>query len=453
MTVSLLLVPFVVCAAAELALRHAESGDAVDVVLSGSRDQRVTEYLHRQRVAQHVPGMELVIVQDGQIATRWAEGEARPGTPITPATPVQLASVSKALTGVAAMQLVGSGALDLDKPVVTYLPWFTTRDRDASAEITIGDLVHHTSGLDDDAIDTSHLLDDHSPAALERGVRAMASSDLAFSPGHGFLYADANYDLLGLLVQERSGQAFADYMREHVFGPMGMSSAYADPASAMAGGAAEGYYRWFGLAYRATAAPHPIAHLPSANTYASADDLARELLMNLAQGTIEGTKVLTPQLVAQVQRSGADVDGSSGYAAGWFVRPMWESADPASYNARSVELPLVYEHSGSDSTTTTFLGFVPSMHLGVVVLMNSHDPYASSRLYALQSDVWKLLLGHPPTPLGHANEDSSSTTVPSSASPSSRSFWRCSWQLDERWPLAAVRHLRGAATCSWPPSL
>jgi putative ATP-binding cassette transporter len=175
-TLALLVGPVIVGATAELGLHRAEGGDAVDLTLHGSADERVVEYLHAQRVAQHLPGIELVIVRNGRISTRWAQGQARPGRPITPRTPVQLASVSKALTGVAVMQLVGSGALSLDKSVVTYLPWFTTADHAASARITISELLHHTSGLDDDAIDTNHLLDDHSPAALERGVRAMADS-------------------------------------------------------------------------------------------------------------------------------------------------------------------------------------------------------------------------------------------------------------------------------------
>lgn len=403
-TVSLLLCPLVVGVVAELALHRAETGDAVDVALRGSVDQRVVKYLHTQRVAQHVPGMELTIVRNGRISTAWAEGEARPGTPITPATAVQLASVSKSLTAVAVMQLVGSRALRLDEPVVTYLPRFTTADRDASATITVRDLLHHTSGLDDDAIDTSHLLDDHSSAALERGMRAMADSDLAFSPGHGFLYADANYDLLGLLVQQRSGQRFSDYLREHVFAPMGMTNTNADPVTAIKDGAADGYYRWFGVAYRPTTVPHPLSHQPSAMIYASAVDLAHELFMNLGGGTVNGTAVLTPRLVRQLHKSGADVDGFNGYAAGWYVRPLFESGHPATYDGHSADLPMVYEHSGSAPTTTTFLGFVPFLHLGVVVLMNSHDPDASSRLYALRTNVWKILLDHKPTPLGGPNE-------------------------------------------------
>jgi CubicO group peptidase (beta-lactamase class C family) len=207
-----------------------------------------------------------------------------------------------------------------------------------------------------------------------------------------------------LLVQERSGQRFADYLREHVLVPLGMTSADADPATAMKAGAADGYYRWFGMVYRPATVPHPLDHQPSAMVYASAEDLAHELLMNLGEGTVDDTQVLSPRLVRELHRSRADVDGFNGYAAGWYVRPLWESADQAAYDGRAVGLPLVYEHSGSAPTTTTFLGFVPSLHLGVVVLMNSHDPNASSRLYALQSNVWKVLLGKSPTPLGGPSE-------------------------------------------------
>lgn len=94
-------------------------------------------YLADERSALDLPGLELAVVRDGQVEHLSAVGSSgNSGQPLTPQTPVLLASVSKSLTAVAVMQLVESGALALEAPVVTYLPWFTTRDRTQSGLIT-----------------------------------------------------------------------------------------------------------------------------------------------------------------------------------------------------------------------------------------------------------------------------------------------------------------------------
>jgi CubicO group peptidase (beta-lactamase class C family) len=183
-----------------------------------------------------------------------------------------------------------------------------------------------------------------------------------------------------------------------------MTHTFADPVAAQLDRGARGYYRWFGVGYRAADLPQPSSHLSSAVTFSSAEDLARELLMLLGSGTVDGTEVLAPDLVAQLLKPEADVDSFNGYAMGWFARPLWEATDPTTYEGDATTLPLVYEHSGSRATVTTFVGFIPAQDVGVVVLMNSHDPEAASRVYALQTNVWRILLGDPPAPLGAPTE-------------------------------------------------
>jgi CubicO group peptidase (beta-lactamase class C family) len=401
---AVLLLPAVACVAMLLALRSAESGDAVGASLSGTPDENVVAYLAAQRRALDIPGMEVAIVRGGAVSALWAEGDSAPGREISTQTPVQLASLTKGLTAIAVMQLVGAGDLDLENPVVAYLPWFRTADKEASDTITVRQLLHHTSGLQAWLGDNFPHPNDQEPSGLERGVREMADSDLAAPPGTQFLYSDANYNVLGAIIEAVSGQPYAAYMQDHVFAALDMTHTFADPVAAELDGAARGYYRWFGLRYRPADLPQPSSHLPSAVTFSSAEDMARELLVLLGSGTADGEQVLAPDLVSELLTPGADADGFSGYAMGWFVRPLWESVDPTTYAGDDTSLPLVYEHTGNRATVTTFAGFIPAEGVGVVVLMNSHDPEAASRVYALQGNVWRILLGDQPVPLGKATE-------------------------------------------------
>lgn len=88
-----------------------------------------------EMVAARIPGLALEIVQRDRIVHLRGFGvTAVDGPPVTPGTLFGLASLSKSLAAVAAMQLVEAGRLDLDAPVRRYLPWFRTKDAEASGE-------------------------------------------------------------------------------------------------------------------------------------------------------------------------------------------------------------------------------------------------------------------------------------------------------------------------------
>ena len=205
--------------------------DPVPVAPSADLNARIDAYLVEERETLDLPGIELAVVRDGRVEHLAAVGTSgNHDQPLTPQTPVLLASLSKSLTAVAVMQLVESGVLALDAPVVRYLPWFSTRDRALSATITVAQLLHQTSGLPEHDRSGTKLLTDNSPAALENGVRAMSQIDLLYPPGTRWTYSNANYQILGLLVQTTSGQSFAQYMTQHVFEPAGMRHSYAEKA-------------------------------------------------------------------------------------------------------------------------------------------------------------------------------------------------------------------------------
>src|SRR5262249_42797706 len=108
----------------------------------------VDDYITARMETSHIPGLSVAIVDGDQIVYLKGYGQAdASGRPVTPQTPFIIGSISKTFTALAAMQLVESGKIELDAPVQRYLPWFRVADPVASARITVGNLLNHTSGL------------------------------------------------------------------------------------------------------------------------------------------------------------------------------------------------------------------------------------------------------------------------------------------------------------------
>ncbi|MCD2442836.1 beta-lactamase family protein [Agromyces sp. SYSU K20354] len=306
-------------------------------------------FLQDQIDALGVPGAAIVVVQHGVQVHSAAFGRADDsGRPMTAQTPVLLASTSKSLTAIAVMQQVEAGRLELDEPVRTYLPWFTLNDNRTSA-ITVRHLLHQTSGMTsrDTAFEAS---DAQGPEALEEGVRALSGSPLAGSPGEAFGYANANYNILGLLVQTVASQPFGDYMKQYVFEPLDMAHSHPTRAAARLDNVAAGYSLWFGSFWRPTDVPAPTTGMPSTTMYSSAEDMGQVLIALLNQGRYGDDRILQPESVEAMFETRVPVDESMGYAMGWFTRPLpirlVESADPSGQPDPERELPLLLEHQG-----------------------------------------------------------------------------------------------------------
>ncbi len=157
---------------------------------------------------------------------------------MTPDTVMWIASMTKPVTGVAAMQLVEQGKLSLDAPAAEVLPalgevpvlegW--TPDgkpklRAARGTITLRRLLTHTSGFAYDIWnpDMNRYLDAMNLPRAGSGRNIALTTPLAFDPGERWEYG-IGIDWVGKMVEAASGMRLGDYMREHIFAPLGMDS-------------------------------------------------------------------------------------------------------------------------------------------------------------------------------------------------------------------------------------
>jgi CubicO group peptidase (beta-lactamase class C family) len=321
-------------------------------------DAEITAFIADQVRDSGIPGASLAVVRDGRVSTTAAFGTAdSTGRPMTADTPFVIGSVSKPITATAVLQLVDAGAVELDAPVQHYLPEFGLASPSAAAAITVRQLLDQTSGLPT-AAGARPLSGPVTDLASQ--VRALADVAPAFVPGTAYAYSNANYLVLGRLVEVVSGRSYADYLQDHVFGPLGMRHATADRPNALANGLGEAHRLWFGLARPVPPLDRPDL-APAGFVTASAADLGRFVAAQVDGGALDGRRILSAAATAEMQRGVAPMGlGDPGrYGLGW--------ADGLLGDVRMVG------HVGSTTDMASAVFFSPEQRFGVVVLLNGQS--------------------------------------------------------------------------------
>ena len=176
-----------------------------------------------------IPGVAVTVIRGDQVVHQRGFGVADPsGRPVTPQTLFRIGSNSKSFTALAIMQLVEQGRVDLDAPAQRYLPWFRLADAEASAQITVAQLLYHTSGIPGSALYDSFT--DRS-LTLEQYVRDLSSIRTNRPVGSSYEYSNANYNVAGLIVEAVSGQSYSSFVKQHIFDPLQMTRSTASFAA------------------------------------------------------------------------------------------------------------------------------------------------------------------------------------------------------------------------------
>ena len=201
-----------------------------------SRGQAAIDKVLADAVARKdIPGVVAIATDRRGIIYQGAFGLADPATarPLTADAIFRIASMTKPITSVAAMQLVEQGRLGLDDPAAKYLPelaklsQFDSFDsktgaytlRPVTKTVTVRHLLTHTSGLGYGF--TSPVIRDFKPHDGEQ----YAAGPLLFEPGEQWIYGTST-DWVGRLVEAISGKNLDEYFRERIFGPLKMTETY-----------------------------------------------------------------------------------------------------------------------------------------------------------------------------------------------------------------------------------
>jgi len=189
-----------------------------EVGMSAERLARVDSILDAAVADSVASGTALAVGRHGRLVALRGFGELAYGSgrPVTPTSLFDLASVSKVVgTTSAVMQLVGDGSLDLDAPVVTYLPWWSRGDPRKN-EVTVRQLLLHRGGL---AAFRQWFFELEGVDAYKEAV---ADEALVADPGTTTVYSDIGAMTLGWIVEQVSGQSLDVFLATRLFAPLGM---------------------------------------------------------------------------------------------------------------------------------------------------------------------------------------------------------------------------------------
>ena len=251
--------------------------------------------------------VSVAVVRGGEIVYSGAFGfeNGEEQVKATSQSVFNLASVTKTITSVAVLQLVQGGKLDLDEKLSTILNGVP----ESWSEITIRHMLSHTSGIMDYARhpDGRELVfQDHTVAQVRDTVLGW---NLEFGAGEEWAYSNSAFNLLGHVVAEKSGSSFAEYLKEKIFDPAGMSTASLDAHGAKVS------HRVAGLDQKGSVAPaiNPNWSFGAGGVVCTAQDLAK---FDIA---LHSGKLLSAELLqlAQTPRGGSKPAGNFGL--GWIV--------------------------------------------------------------------------------------------------------------------------------------
>jgi CubicO group peptidase (beta-lactamase class C family) len=282
---------------------------------------RVVEVLEKGIADGTHIGAQLYVSRGGETVVDVAVGQARDGVPMTTDTLMIWFSMTKAITSVAVAQQWERGALDVDDPVVRFIPEFGKRGKES---ITLRHLLTHTAGIP--------FADDILAGTPWRETRAenlarIYDAKLQYEPGSRAGYHPAaGMSVLGEVVARVSGTPFEQYVRVEIFGPLGMEDcwvgmpperydAYGDRLGLMhdTTGASPVVLRGIDSA-RATASP-----MPGGNGRGPIRELGRFYQMLLGHGRRGDVRALSPVTVSAISaRHRTDmIDETFGVVMDW----------------------------------------------------------------------------------------------------------------------------------------
>lgn len=316
---------------------------------SEPQSSAIEVFLDHAMPTSAAPGVGWAILDDGDLLVG-SRGErvAGSGLPVTNDTPFALGSISKSFTALAIMQRVEAGEVDLDSSVAAYLDGFEGQPGGA---ITIRQLLGHTSGYSTLQGNSFQTGGGGQGDTLAGHVRQLAETPPAREPGSSWQYSNANYLVLGAVIEAVSGRDFGTYIEAEILAPLGMDDSFVGdgPASDTM---AIGHTPWFGgrrpVPDRGEASG---GMAPAGGIVASAADVAVYLAM-MING--EDDLISADHKAMMVSPASA---ASPHYGFGWFI---------------DVEADAAF-HTGLTPGVETIAVLSRSAQRGGVVLVNANS--------------------------------------------------------------------------------
>jgi CubicO group peptidase (beta-lactamase class C family) len=335
-------------------------------MLDDNTVKRMEKIIEEHRFFRDVPGLAVGIVHKDHMVYGKGFGfeDSIKKIPMRADALFHMASISKIFTATAVMQLAEKGYLNIDLPILTYLPELCVPAHESYLmDTTTRQMLSHTSGLPDcqDYGWNHPRFDDD---ALRDYVLEQQNLKRLAVPGSHFFYSNIAYEILGYLIECVSGELFENYCKKHIFEPAGMKLSDFRKSFVDRNQLVQPHIKDSENRVRISPVfPYNRAHAPSSTLYSNIYELGHfsVLMMNtLKKGD---TTVLHPATLNQMLSPQAVIKKDEEIGLGWFISRYMGNA--------------FYGHEGHDIGFRTTFAMIPEASLAFIVLANIEN--ASTR--------------------------------------------------------------------------
>lgn len=342
--------------------------DVTEIKADGiSEDEinKIDEYVEQTLEKGNIPGLAISIVKGSETVYSKGYGysDLKNRKEVSSSTLFELGSCSKSFTGVAIWKLVHEEKIDMDASVTDYIPWFAVEFEGGIEEITIRNLMDHTSGITPDLI--SIIPPSQDDNALEQTIRNVTEYELYRKPGSRYMYSTVNYDVLGYIIETVSGKTYEDYMYEDVLKPLGLFDVVIGRENLLTNPEASLGYRcsfWGNAEYDA---PIYKGNTPAGYLCINADEAAdwMKIQLKTAELTDDWERIIEKS--QKVDESLETVliepyDEPFRYTSGW----MFFGSEPHSIS-----------HGGNNPTFSSYIKLDTEKAIGISVMGNRNTDY------------------------------------------------------------------------------
>jgi CubicO group peptidase (beta-lactamase class C family) len=324
-----------------------------------------------------MPGFAIAVVENQKVVYSAGFGvkSLNSKEPMSASSLFHMASITKPFVATSLMQLWERDKLDLDSPVVRYLPYFRLADP-RYKQITVRQMLSHISGMPD-VRDYEWDKPQYDDGALERFVRSLSDRTLIAEPGAKMQYSNMAFEVLGDVIAKVSGMSFEDYVKRNILEPLGMKSStllvkQADPALLTSPHVQNATYD----VEVSKVFPYNRMHSPSSTLYSNVLEMSRWAMANLNRGELDGKRILKASTVDLMWKPAGEQFPQIGIS--WFLNKYKEHA--------------VVTHSGGDTGFVSNLVLLPDKKIAVVMMSN----YDRAPLRVLTNAALDVALGLKP---------------------------------------------------------
>ncbi len=332
-------------------------------------------YIEKEMQSEDIVGLSIALIDDQKII--WSEGfgyaDRELNIKATPHTRYRAGSITKLFNAMAVMKLVEQHKIDLDRPLVTYLPQFSIKSRFGSTDdITPRNILTHHSGLPSNWLDRMFATD---PIRYDQIVDKITDTYVAYPPDTIFDYSNLAITLLGHSVELVSQQPYTTFLQQSLLLPLHMSNSDLD--TRLKGEMASKSY-----SDNEEIDEYAIGQIPAGALNTTTLDLAKFAMMINNKGAFRGKTVLKSATLKEmfcVQNSNIKLDLGQKMGLGWFID---DKILP--------DKQMLYWHSGATVAHMSSFMIAPESKLAVIVMANSDSSDSTKIAKIALQKAWEL---------------------------------------------------------------